>query len=339
MAPAARRPLPRIDEVAQAAGVSKTTVSHVLSGRRPVSDATRARVLAVVKEMGFRPNGVARSLKSNKSLTVAILVEDVTNPFYPALARGVQLALHSHGYMNFVVDVGQSPHRSDQLLLDAVDRRVDGLILASLAIDPKAVESVIGAGVPVVAAGPAVPGMSVDMVFADDRQIGRDAGRYLVQLGHSKIGSISGPQSSVNGRERQAGFLEALEEAGVKPAKTRQAQGDWTRAGGRESMTRLINARAVPTAVFCANDLMAIGALDSLRAAGLGAPSDVAVVGVDDIDAASLVTPALTTVRIPAGEIGARAGRLLLARMESREQNRLPVVEHVAHELIIRESA
>lgn len=331
--------LPTIDEVAAVAGVSKTTVSHVLSGRRPVAPATKARVLQVVGAMDFRPSGLATSLKRSRSFTVAVVVQDLTNPFYPALARGVQEAVHAAGYLNLLVDAEDDPATARTFLLDAVDRRVDGMILAGLDIDAAGLVSVARAGIPVISVGRALPGTLVDVVSANDVQIAVDAVTHLVSRGHKRIATISGPQSSAPGRDRLRGFTDAMHAAGLRTPQRLFAMGDWTREGSSRAMDRLLALAAPPTAVFCANDLMAIGALDAARRRGIDVPNQLAVIGVDDIDAASLVTPALTTVRIPATEIGRRAGRLLLERIATPPSGRGPLANvHVDHNLIVRSS-
>lgn len=331
--------LPTIDEVAAAAGVSKTTVSHVLSGRRPVAAATKARVLQVVGAMDFRPSGLATSLKKSRSLTVAVVVQDLTNPFYPALARGVQQSVHEAGYLNLLVDAGNDPATARTFVLDAVDRRVDGMVLAGLDIDAAGLAGVARAGIPVVSVGRALPGTLVDVVSANDVQVAFDAVAHLVARGHVRIAAISGPQSSGPGRDRLRGFTDGMQAAGLRTPQRLLATGDWTREGSHRAMAKLLALATPPTAVFCANDLMAIGALDAARERGIDVPGALAVIGVDDIDAASLVTPALTTVRIPATEIGRRAGHLLLERIATPRRGRDQLTNvHVDHDLIVRSS-
>lgn len=330
-----------IASVAAAAGVSKTTVSHVLSGRRPVSSATRASVMAVVEQLRYRPNALARSLTALRSHTVAVLVNDVLNPFYPALARGVQDAVHGSGYVNLLLDAAGDPARVREFLGIALDRRVDGVVLASLEVDGSDVHEVRRAGVPVVAVG--VPlhdsiRAEVDVVTSDDRLLAADAVAALVALGHVRIAMICGPQDSSPGALRAAGYRAACTKAGLRVTASMIATGDWTRDGGQQAMSELLTARTPPTAVLCANDLMAIGAVDTCRANGVSVPHDIAVHGIDDIDAASLVTPALSTVHIPATTIGHQAGTLLLERMGAGSVDPEPRHLTIGHQLIKRAS-
>jgi DNA-binding LacI/PurR family transcriptional regulator len=330
--------LPTIEAVAAAAGVSKTTVSHVLSGNRPVARATAARVRRVIDELGYRPNTLARSLKMARSQTIGLVVPDVTNPFYPALARGLQAALVDSGYLLLLADTGGDPDAERAFIAEALQRRVDALVVSAFGLTEEELDRLAGAVVPVVAVGAELAGSRLDCVTADDERVAADAVAHLRARGHERIGTIAGPAGTAVADRRLRGFSQALEREGRFDA-TLVAYGDFTRDGGRAAAHALVRDPAErPTALFCANDLMAIGALDAARAAGLAVPGDLAVVGVDDIDAAGLVVPALTTVRIPSGDIGRVAGELLLSRMEP-EARRAPRTILVGHELVERDSS
>ncbi|MFC0682194.1 LacI family DNA-binding transcriptional regulator [Lysobacter korlensis] len=326
-----------IQAVARAAGVSKTTVSHVISGNRPVSTTTRRRVERVMDELGFRPNFFAQALTKNRSKTIALIAQDITNPFYPALARGLQGAAATEQHVVMLFDAGAGERLTHAFLEEAVQRRVDGVVLAVALVDGD-LRQLTDAGIPVVAVGSGLSDVLTDWVSADDRQIAVDAVRYLTSRGHSRLATITGPPAAEPGAGRLEGFERALANAGRTPDPRLIVAGDWTRDGGARAMRQLLELPDRPSAVFCANDLMAIGAVDAARSAGLDVPRDVAVVGVDDIDASSLVSPALTTVRIPAQAIGRAAGELLLDRIAGRAG---PAVRHVLvrHSLIQRDSA
>ncbi|SBT40527.1 LacI family DNA-binding transcriptional regulator [Micromonospora auratinigra] len=331
--------MPTIDEVAAAAGVSKTTVSHVLSGNRPVAAATRARVEQVIAELGFQPSSVARSLKASRSHTVALVVPDVTNPFYPALARGLQSSLEADGYLNLLADTHGDPGRERIFIADAVARRVDGIVLAGLALSSADLAATVRAGIPVVSVGGQLADAGIDVVTADDARIAADAVRYLAGRGHQRIATVAGAQGNPPGRARLDGFRRGLTEAGLRADADLQIVSDWTRDGGFEGTAGLLALPYPPTAVFCANDLMAIGALDAARAAGVDVPSGLAVIGVDDIDAAALVDPPLTTMKIPAFDIGHTTGSLLLERIRAPRRHIPRRSVLVGHQLITRRSA
>ncbi|HEY6760333.1 MAG TPA: LacI family DNA-binding transcriptional regulator [Baekduia sp.] len=330
-------PLPTIEDVAAAAHVSKTTVSHVLSGKRPVAAATQAKVRRVIEELGFRPSALARGLTSARSHTLALMVPDVTNPFYPELARGLQEAVRAAGLLVLLADTGNSAQQERAFLIEALERRVDGIVLSSFGLTNADLTPAVRQNVAMISVGPQLAGEHVDVVSADDRQIGRDAVDHLADRGHTRIATIAGPLDVHPGLGRFEGFRDQMKVRGLRLPESRVVASDFTREGGRTAMERLLKGRSTPTAVFAANDLRAIGALDAARAAGLATPGEIAVLGVDDIDAASLVSPALSTIRIPSREIGHAAGRLLVDRIDGA----LPTARRtvlVAHQLVVRET-
>jgi DNA-binding LacI/PurR family transcriptional regulator len=333
---AARGPA-TISDVAERAGVSKTTVSHVLSGRRPVSEATRRKVTRVIGELGFQQNFFATGLTGRRTQTIALVVQDLTNPFYPALARGLQQAVAERGYVVLLADVGAGTPPVEAFLSEAVQRRVEGVVVAAVDVSDSQLQPLQAAGARVVTVGAPRHGTSTDVISSDDEQIAADAVAYLYGKGHRHLGVVSGPPRTTPGAPRLSGYRDALRAHGLRPLRAAETVGDWTRESGAKAMTALMNLPHRPTAVFCANDLMAIGALDAVRALGLAVPGDVAVLGVDDIDAASLVSPSLTTVRVPAQEIGRAAGEQLLARIVDPSGPARRVL--VQHHLVIRESA
>ena len=333
---AGRAPALNIQDVADAAGVSKTTVSHVLSGNRPVSQATRDKVQGVMDELGFRPNFFAQALNSKKSHTVALIAQDITNPFYPALARGLQAAVAPMNHMVMLFDAGAGPSLTRAFVNDVIQRHVDGVVVAVSNVQDELLE-LQRAGIAVVAVGSGLSGFPIDWVSADDERMGSDATTHLHLNGHRRIATISGPPSAEPGTGRLAGYIKAMTELGLESDPKLCAVGDWTRESGAAALYRLLDQKVPPTAVFCANDLMAIGALDAALESGLSVPGDVAMMGVDDIDAASLVRPSLTTVRVPAQDIGRAAGDLLLHRIaEGQSTSHRHIL--VQHSLVSRES-
>ena len=290
-----------------------------------------------MEELGYRPNFFAQALNSKKSHSVALIVQDLTNPFYPALARGLQHSVSAAEHVVMLFDSGADQSLTEAFVRDALQRRVDGVVVAVSNIDDRLLEF-REAGIPVVAVGSGLSGSPLDWVSADDHQIASDAVTHLRAAGHTRIAMISGPRSAEPGGGRFAGYLAAMNGSGLEYDPLLVEEADWTREGGIRALRRLLDQPIPPTAVFCANDLMAIGALDAALESGLAVPGDLAIVGVDDIDAASLVRPALTTVRVPAEEIGRAAGDLLLHRIA--EQGTSPY-RHVLvqHSLIARQSA
>ncbi|WP_182525261.1 LacI family DNA-binding transcriptional regulator [Nocardioides dongkuii] len=305
-----------IADVAERAGVSPTTVSHVLSGKRVVGAATRQTVLDAIDALGYRPNHVARHLRTRQSHMLAVVVPDITNPFYAVLTRGLADAVDAAGYGTFVCSTDGQHDRERKLFEDVMDRGVDGIVFAS---GETASEIRFGPGeraTPIVCIGDHLDHPLCDAVIPDDEAGSREAGAFLAERGYSRIAMIQGPPGY--GTARTAGFRAAMEAAAHPVPAERMVRGDWTRKGGYQAMQALMALPERPDAVFCANDLMAIGALDVAHELGLAVPDDVAVVGFDDVDAATIVTPQLTTVRNPAYDVGSTAGDLILGRMSGR---------------------
>ncbi len=340
-----------ITEVSRAAGVSISTVSHVLNGTRYVSPALRARVQEAIERLGYRHNGLARSLRTRRSYAMGLIIPDVCNPYYPQLARGVQDAADAAGYSVFLCNSDRRPENEVRLLTALEERRVDGVILDAGGPHELLLAALHRAAVPVVLVGSRVDDPAFDMVTVAPHG-GYDAVRYLLALGHRRIGLIAGAPvpSASGGREarggsdarpaKASGYLQALAEADIPPEPMLMVEGDYTREGGQAAMRQLLALDAPPTAVFAANDLMAIGALHAARAAGWRVPADVAIIGYDDIPEAAVTSPALTTVAVPKYEMGYAATELLLERFTAGEAGaRAPRRVVLPYELVVRETA
>jgi len=300
-----------IADVATQAGVSKTTVSHVVSGNRPVSTETRVRVKRAIEQLGYRPDGIARSLRTSRTHMIALIIPDITNPFYPILSRGLEHAIDVGGYRAFICSSDGDTERELDFLAEVCDRRVDGIVLDSFHLTVEDVRAITGNDVPVVWIGGTHPG--VDSVQPDDERGAFEATTHLLERGHREIAMIDGPEGS--GTSRREGYLRALSRAGLTPVPEEPLRSDWTRNAGANALPRILSASPRPTAVFCSNDRTAIGVIDAAHELDLSVPDDLAVVGFDDIEEAAMTTPPLTTVRNPAFETGQAAGTLLTERM------------------------
>ncbi|WP_162529846.1 LacI family DNA-binding transcriptional regulator [Nocardioides caldifontis] len=305
-----------IAQVASRAGVSPTTVSHVLSGKRVVGAATRGTVLEAIRELGYRPNFVARNLRTRQSHMIAVVVPDITNPFYAVLTRGLADAVDAAGYGTYVCNTDGQHERERKFFEDVMDRGVDGIVFASGETAAELSFGPADASTPIICIGEQLDHPLCDAVVPDDEAGSREAGAFLAARGYTRVAMIQGPPHY--GAPRTAGFRAAMQAAKRKVPAQRMVRGDWTRKGGYEAMKKLMAHSPPPDAVFCANDLMAIGAMDVAHELGLAVPDDLAIVGFDDVDAATIVTPQLTTVRNPAYDAGSTAGDLLLSRMSGR---------------------
>ncbi len=327
-----------IEDVATAAGVSPTTVSHVFSGRRPVSEATRALVSSVAAQLGYRPNAVARSLRMQRTSTVMIVLPDITNPFYPAFARGAQDALRVGDYQTILCNTDSREDEERAFLNEALARRLDGVIFMGYWVSAEELRRVADAGVAVAHLGGPAPGSTVDSVHSVDREAAASATAFLLQRYGHAVALIDGEPAAAVAQSRRGGFHDAFRAVGATVPAGYERDEDFTIEGGRRGLAALLALPEPPRAVFCANDLIALGALEVAVDAGLDVPGDLAICGYDDIPAASLVRPALTTVHNSADLLGTACGELLLSRMtgEYRGPGREVVIPS---ELVVRQSA
>ncbi|GII56830.1 hypothetical protein Pth03_52190 [Planotetraspora thailandica] len=311
---------PSITRVAELAGVSATTVSHTLNGRRPVADTTRRRVLDAIERLGYRPNVLARGLRTSRSQTIGLVIPDITNPFYPALARGIQDVLGPAGYDQIISNTDGDRHMERAAIEQMIARQVDALAFAVFHTHAEDLLPAIEAGIPVVRLGGRLVQDGVDVVHSDDEGGAAEATRHLLSRGYRRIAFVGGsgaegPEPEGPAAERVAGYRAALAEAGVPADPGLVVHTHFSRTGGAEGAVRLLDLPDRPDAVLCANDIMAIGAVDAALARGLRVPDDLAVMGFDDIEAAGLISPGLTTMANPAREIGQACARLLLDRL------------------------
>jgi len=297
-----------IKDVAHAAGVSPTTVSHVLTGHRPVSEATAARVRRVVSKMGYVPGSLARSLQAGSTSVIGLLVPDISNGFFADLAKGVEEAAHERGYSVILCNTNFDGDREDHYLDLIRSRFIDAMVYAAgSAPTSKRLESLLGS-FPIALVDENVTGLAAALAVAADHGAGgRLVGAHLTELGHRCALLLTGPADLPSSRERVAGFLETFAGTAI------ELVGDFREASGRRLIDEALASEGREfTAVFAGNDLMAFGALAALRSHGIDVPRQVSVVGFDDIPVAALSWPALTTVHQPAYDIGRTATTQLL---------------------------
>lgn len=305
-----------IYDVAQAAGVSISTVSHVLNGTRFVSEPTKARVLQAVDRLNYRPSSLARALVRQETQTIALIVPDNVNPFFAELARGIEDCGFSAGYNVILCNSDRSVSKERAYLDMLISKRVDGIIYMTADTHTDQLQPLLHHNIRTVAFDREYEGF--DALLLDNFQGGYDATRHLVELGHQRIACITGPESPSRSRDRVRGYEKALLDAGLSPDPELVVPGDWTHQSGREAAHRLLQQSPPPTAVFACNDAMAIGALSSLHEKGLGAPEDISVVGYDNIALSAYSCPPLTTLATPILEVGQCICEMLLARINGQ---------------------
>ena len=317
-----------IKDVALHAGVSVTTVSHVVNGTRFVSETARQRVEEAVRELGYVPSAVARSLKHNTTRTFGMIIPNNSNPYFAEIIRGVEDRCFAAGYNVILCNSNDDPERQAGYLRVLAEKRIDGLVLVVTGSDAIARATLGGINMPLVVLDREVSGVSGDLVEVNHVLGSQMATRYLLELGHPRVACISGPPGLSPSSQRRAGWKDALEKAGVERTESDLARGDFTARGGYLAMQALLKRRPRPTAVFACNDLMAFGALTAAREAGIDVPQQLSIVGFDDIDLAAFSAPPLTTVAQPKQQIGTVAADLLLDRVSSaRTDNRQMILD------------
>lgn len=303
-----------IKDVAAQADVSVATVSHVINDTRFVSPELRERVLAAMQSLEYKPNQVARGLRSKRTNIIALVIPDICNPYFPELARGVQDIAHQHNYVTILGNSDRDIAQEKRLLHILSSQRVEGIIINPAGVSAEELLSIQSGGVPIVIFGHQITHPAFDAVMIDDRQAARDIVAHLIARGHRRIAHLGSPRPT-SGRLRHEGYVQALQEHGLAIDASLVTEGAWTQTGGYDAMQTLLQRTALPTAVFAANDLMAIGAMMRIRDAGLRIPDDMAIAGFDNIDQSACVTPSLTTVHQPKHDVGKRLAEVLFCRL------------------------
>jgi DNA-binding LacI/PurR family transcriptional regulator len=304
-----------IRDVARAANVSISTVSHVLSGKRPTSGATRERVEDVIRRLGYRPNRVAQSLVWRRPFALGLIIPDITNPYFPAFALGAEDRVRERGYTLVLGNSEYDAERETSYLELVRSQQLAGAIYClgdEMSPILAQIQRAVDEGLAVVLVHSPMP--SVPTVCADNRQGGKLAARHILDLGHRQIGIISALPLDEGMADREGGFLDVLREAGMGVDRTSvpSMYGNHQIEGGRQATAELLEHAPQLTAIFVLNDLMALGALEAVRASGRHVPTDVSIVGFDDIPFAALANPPLTTVGQPIRQLGEQAADLLL---------------------------
>jgi LacI family transcriptional regulator len=328
-----------LKDVARAAGVHPGTASRALNVEtRPlVNAATADRVLAAAERLGYRPNPIARGLKTSRSYTVGVLIPDLTNPLFPPIVRGIQDRLEEAAYTPLIANTDNDADRELADFEAMRSRQVDGFITATARLDRDELDNLTGLTLPVVLVNRGLEQGPVPSVVGDDRAGIRLAVRHLAELGHRRIAHLAGPQDISTGRLRQQGFVDGMRACGLEPDPELILVGDaLVESEGVRLCSMLLDADRAATAIVAANDMMALGCYDVLAERGLRCPADISVIGHNDMPFASHFQPPLSTIRIPHYELGARAAELLLERL--LDPDGPAVHEQLAPELIVRDS-
>lgn len=334
---AKRRRITRKD-VAERAGVSVAVVSYVVNhGSRPVARSTRERVEKAIDELGYYPNEIARGLVLQQSSTIGLITPDYTNPVYGEQAEAIQEVCFPHGYLMLFVYSGNSIDRERELVLMFRAKQVDGVIIQPVSSDPvETIRPLKRAGIPVVLLQ--YDCCDVPCVVLADVQGGHLATRHLLELGHRRIGFIKGRlPGAARAEERFNGYRQALQNAGVEYDPALVITSEVTQDAGYQAMQQLFVVPEPPTAVFCHNDVLAVGAMHAIHAAGFSIPGDISVVGFDDTAGSAHLVPPLTTIRFSRKEMGRQAADILFRTIEQKVDLK-PFTIELPVKLVVRDS-
>jgi LacI family transcriptional regulator/LacI family purine nucleotide synthesis repressor len=338
-------------DIAREANVSVATVSRVLNNTAPVKASTRERVVSLINKYQFSPNALARSLIKKETGMIGIILPDITNPFFPEVLAGLEQEARNKGYTFFLCDTGSSYQdvqsqyqRESQYLNILVEKQVDGIIMLGGRVDlvkcgPELIKEVaeVNKRLPVVLINGNLPGASLHRVVIDESAGAAMAMQHLIDLGHREIAFIGGYKQMSNTVQRVQGYVKAMERNGLQVDRKRILHGGFSVEAGKKLMAELLknNEHGRITAVFCANDLIAIGAIKTIVKAGLRVPEDISIIGFDDIPFAANSMPEITTISLKCTELGRLATDVLHKLITNKKVSRLTSIQP---EIIVRES-
>lgn len=306
-------------DVAKEAGVSQATVSRVVNGDSRVSEETRARVTAAMDRLRYTPNAVARGLVTSRTHLIGVVVSDIVNPFYPQFLETIHRELQRHGMRMVFSNSERRPPDEQAAIL--MEQRVDGIVFTSITLDSKLPKQLVAQRFPFVCANRYVDGVDCDLVDGDNEGGARVAAEHLLELGHQRVAVILGSAETSTSRDRSDGFRARLAADGVEISEKLVRVGDFTYAAAYDHALELLSQQPRPTAVFCVNDLMALGVLNAALRLRIPVPAQLSVIGFDDIELAAWESFELTTVRQPLAEMARTAVDLLTHRIESPESS------------------
>ena len=305
-------------EVAERAGVSITTVSHVINKTRFVSDELAKRVNWAIEELDYRPHQLAQSLRRGRTQTIAVLVSDIVNPFFPQVVRGAEDSAKEHGYSLILCNTDEDPQTESFYVSLMIDRRVDGFIIAPSMAAEGSLRSLIKKDIPLVVIDRPMETLSIDQVYSDNVDGAYQATKYLLRLGHKRIGLIMELEGIRSFDDRRVGWERALKEQGLSAISELVQQAGLEIEGAAEAAKYLVEGPPQVTAIFATNNLMTLGVLRYMKTHNVSCPKDLSLVGFDDPEWAASFHPSVTSVRQQSYEMGYKACDLLVSRMQER---------------------
>jgi len=308
-------------DIAERAGVSVATVSRVLNNSKPVSDQLKAKVLKVVKETGYKPNALARSLIKQRTGTIGVIIPDLDNETFADLIKGIELILDENDYVLVVTNTMGQVEKELEMFHLFEEKRVDGIIFSGVSLTEEHKDFFSNFEIPTVVVGQEFKELNFPSVTIDNFQAAFDMTQYLIDLGHKKIAMIRGPMYDQQaGKERVLGYKTALRENDLEIVDEYIRQGDFTIESGYQAMKEILKKEKMPTAVFCASDKMAIGALNCCLDNGLKVPDDISIAGFDDMELATAIRPELTTIHQDQVQKGIKTAEILMKVMKRKKK-------------------
>jgi LacI family transcriptional regulator len=329
--------LTTIKDVAELANVSIATVSHVLNGTRFVSKEVQLRILDAMETLNYQPSAVARGLRTKKTNTIAIIIPDITNPFFSDFTRGFQDVVDQKGFLVLVCNSDRILSRELRFLEMIWQQRVDGVVLNPAKVKAEDLNRLVKARISVVLIGSQIDHPDFSVVMIDNVKGGFDAVQHLIDLGHRKIGLLCGLLNTTSGGLRYQGYIKALQQNGISFQGELVEEGAITYDGGYQCMRQMLAKKDLPSAIFATSDVMALGAKTAIEDAGLQIPGDISLIGFDDIPEVSRSRPTLSTIAQPKYGMGQAAANILLEAIENKQSfsRKKIVMEHV---VVVRES-
>ncbi|MCD9023572.1 LacI family DNA-binding transcriptional regulator [Cohnella silvisoli] len=326
-----------IYDVAREAGVSIAAVSQVINGKGKISGERRAEIIRVMERLNYKPSFIATALTGKNTFTLGLLVPDISNPFFAEIARAVEDRGHHHGYSLVICSTDNDDERVGRYLSLLQQKSVDGIIIGTGIVDRELVESIVAKSIPVAMIARELPGGRIDAVIVDDYAGGRMAARHLLDLGHSRLAVLSEHRKVTSSLERIRGFRDQMTEAGLElPEYLVKASGRDLIQEGKRNAAELMRYAERPTAIFCCNDLLAIGALQAAKEMGVRVPADLSIVGFDNTILTTVTDPQLTTIAQPTEQMGNLVVDLILGKQKVQQPD--PVRTVLEPELIVRQS-
>lgn len=327
-----------IEDVAKKAGVSKSTVSHVINDTRYVSPELTEKVKEAMEELNYHsPNAIARGLKTQKTFTIGLIVSDITNMFSPYLARGLEGIASNKGYNVIVSNTDELIERERKLIDSLIEQRVDGVVVSPTGKDGDKINLLREQDIPFVFLDRNVPSMRADFVTSNNENGAYKATNYLIKNGHERIGAILGPDCITTSRSRFKGYERALRENGIRIDQDLLVRGDYKLEGGQKGAEELLELDPPPTALFSMNLMSNLGALKAIKNFGLKCPEDISLIGFDDAPWVDTLQPPLTIVSQKPYEMGYTAGNLLFERLNGSGRDHYRTVK-LETKLIVRDS-